>query len=110
MEASRTDVTSLHSLLVLLAYYLNVVPNFATIVEPLHSLLREGVSFQWGNEQEGAFASVKLDTQLHSPHSFRYDAAYPHHNSCLSLRITHGSAMHTSRRNKNHLIRIANTL
>lgn len=46
MQASPpTNITSLRSLLGLLTYYVKFVPNFATIVEPLHVLLRKDVPF-----------------------------------------------------------------
>ena len=77
MQASPpTDITSLSLLIGLLTYYLKFVPNFATIVEPLHALLRKDVSFQWKTAQKEAFAAVR-DLIRNSDPLAVFDVAQP---------------------------------
>lgn len=54
------NVTELRSFLGLASYYLKFVPHFSTVVEPLRRLLREGVQFTWGPEQQKAFETIKF--------------------------------------------------
>ena len=54
-----TNVTELRSFLGLLTYYGKFLPNLSTLLAPLYKLLRKGVSWQWGNAQDGAFRKSK---------------------------------------------------
>ena len=54
-----TNVTELRSFLGLLTYYGKFLPNLSTLLAPLYKLLRKGVSWQWGNAQDGAFQKSK---------------------------------------------------
>ena len=54
-----TDISSLRSALGLFSYYRKFVRGFSVIAAPLHSLLRKGVSWSWGSEQEHAYADLK---------------------------------------------------
>ena len=36
-----------------------LIPNFATIAEPLRAISRQGVPFVWGSEQETSFQELK---------------------------------------------------
>lgn len=47
------------SLIALLSYYRRFCDSFSTIVEPLNRLLRKGISFEWGQEQEDSFQVIK---------------------------------------------------
>ena len=46
------DISSLRSALGLFSYYRKFVKGFSVIASPLHSLLRKGVSWHWGDEQQ----------------------------------------------------------
>lgn len=54
-----TNVTELKSFLGLLNYYNKFLPNLATLLAPLHELLRHDVSWKWNKEQEAAFKKAK---------------------------------------------------
>jgi len=43
----------------ILNYYHRFLPDAATILEPLHQLLRKGSTWQWQKEQQEAFAKSK---------------------------------------------------
>ena len=53
------DVSQLRAFLGMLNYYHRFLPDVATILEPLHQLLRKGSTWQWGKEQQEAFATSK---------------------------------------------------
>ena len=36
-----------------------LIPNFATIAEPLRAISRQGVPFVWGSEHETSFQELK---------------------------------------------------
>ncbi|XP_033992105.1 uncharacterized protein K02A2.6-like [Trematomus bernacchii] len=56
MEAPNpTNVTELKSYLGLLNYYNTFLPNLATLLAPLHELLRQDVRWTWQKKQEEAF-------------------------------------------------------
>ena len=59
-----TNVSELRSYLGMLNYYLNYLPDLATVSEPLHRLLRKGCTWKWGEEQSKSFcyASRTLST------------------------------------------------
>ena len=40
-------------------YLAKFIPNYAETVEPLRRLTRKGVKWQWGNEQNNAFETLK---------------------------------------------------
>lgn len=54
-----TNVTELKSYLGLLNYYNKFLPNLATLLAPLHELLRQDVRWKWEKEQEEAFQKSK---------------------------------------------------
>ena len=54
-----TCVTELRSFLGMVNYYNMYLPDMATQTEPLHSLLRKGVVWEWSGECEAAFKKVK---------------------------------------------------
>ncbi|XP_041651122.1 uncharacterized protein K02A2.6-like [Cheilinus undulatus] len=65
MEApAPTNVTELKSYLGLLNYYNKFLPNLATLLAPLHELLRQDVKWTWKQKQEEAFQRSKA--LLHS--------------------------------------------
>ncbi|OXA62446.1 Retrovirus-related Pol polyprotein from transposon opus [Folsomia candida] len=41
-------------------WYSSFIKNFASIASPLYKLLKKGISFKWGLEQEQAFQALKL--------------------------------------------------
>ena len=53
------DVSQLRAFLGMLNYYNRFLPDVATILEPLHQLLRKGSKWQWKKEQQEAFAKSK---------------------------------------------------
>ena len=53
------DVSQLRAFLGMLNYYHRFLPDVATILEPLHQLLRKGSKWQWQKEQQEAFAKSK---------------------------------------------------
>ena len=54
-----TTVTELKAYLGLLNYYHKFLPNLSTVLAPVHKLLRKGVQWQWGEEQEASFQQSK---------------------------------------------------
>ena len=53
------DVSQLRTSLGMLNYYHRFLPDVATILKPLHQLLRKGSKLQWQKEQQEAFAKSK---------------------------------------------------
>ena len=49
------NVTQLRELLGMLNYYHSFLPDVATVLEPLHKLLRQGTKWCWKTEQQVAF-------------------------------------------------------
>ena len=49
------DVTQLRAFLGMLNYYYRFLPDAATILEPLHNLLRKGRAWKWNREQQEEF-------------------------------------------------------
>ena len=56
---SPTSVSELQAYLGMLNYYEKFLDNRATILEPLHELLRDKQTWKWGPEQENAFQASK---------------------------------------------------
>ena len=59
-----TNVTELKSFLGLLNYYHKFLPDLATLLAPLHQLLRKDTKWMWTERQEEAF--IKAKSLLHS--------------------------------------------
>ena len=59
-----TNVTELKSFLGLLNYYHKFLPDVATVLAPLHQLLRKDTTWKWSQNQEKAFQQAKA--MLHS--------------------------------------------
>uniref|UniRef100_A0A1X7SFR9 Reverse transcriptase RNase H-like domain-containing protein n=1 Tax=Amphimedon queenslandica TaxID=400682 RepID=A0A1X7SFR9_AMPQE len=59
-----TNVTELKSFLGLLNYYHKFLPDVATVLSPLHLLLRKDTPWKWSQDQEKAFQKAKA--MLHS--------------------------------------------
>ena len=55
----QKDVSQLRAFLGMLSYYHWFLPDVATVLEPLHQLLRKGSKWQWLEEQKVAFAKAK---------------------------------------------------
>ena len=53
------DVSQLCAFLGMLNYYHRFIPDAATVLEPLHQLLRKGTNWQWLEEQQIAFEKAK---------------------------------------------------
>lgn len=53
------NVKQLQASLGLFGYYRRFVPNFATVAEPLHALLRKNQPWSWTKAQDAAFDSLK---------------------------------------------------
>lgn len=56
---SPSDLNHLRSLLGMISYYRNFIPNMADVLSPMYELLKKDVNFQWGTEQENSFAIIK---------------------------------------------------
>ena len=56
---SPTNVTQLRSFLGMVNYYGKFLPNLATVLAPLHLLLRRGHRWIWGHAQSTAFTECK---------------------------------------------------
>ena len=71
-----TNVTELKSFLGLLNYYHKFLPDLATLLAPLHQLLRKDTKWMWTERQEEAFKKAK--SLLHSDSLLvHYDEAKP---------------------------------
>ena len=57
--ASPVNKAQLRSFLGLSSYYRRFIKDYARLASPLTMLLREGQCFQWGSEQQQAFAKLK---------------------------------------------------
>ncbi|KAF7664139.1 hypothetical protein LDENG_00188000 [Lucifuga dentata] len=66
---------SLRSFLGLLSWYDKFLPNYATVVEPLHACLRE-TDFKWTDEAQSSFLTVK-NMLLNSPTLALFDPNLP---------------------------------
>jgi len=53
------DVSQLRAFLGMTNYYHRFLPDVATVLEPLHQLLRKGSKWQWLEEQQEAFEEAK---------------------------------------------------
>ena len=58
-DLSPIDISSLRSALGLFSYYRKFVKGFSVIASPLRSLLRKGVPWHWGEEQQNYFSELK---------------------------------------------------
>lgn len=56
-----TNVSELKTYLGIINYYHKFIPNVATILEPLHILLRNGQEWKWTTEQQNAFERTKIE-------------------------------------------------
>jgi hypothetical protein len=53
------NARQLRSFLGLAGYYRRCVPKFIKVADPLHKLLKKDVRFEWNEEQENAFQTLK---------------------------------------------------
>ena len=54
-----SKVAELQTFLGMVVYFSSFIPYYASIAAPLFQLLRKGVKWNWGPEQEHAFQSAK---------------------------------------------------
>ena len=54
-----TNVSELRSYLGLLNYYGQFLPNFSSVLAPMHELLQKNINFKWGKSQQDAFKKSK---------------------------------------------------
>jgi len=61
-----TNVATVQQFIGIASYYRCYIANFAQIAAPLHQLTQKGIQFDWNQECENAFASLKsrLSTAL----------------------------------------------
>jgi hypothetical protein len=52
-------VIEIHSFLGLVGYYRWFVQNFSSIAKPLTRLTEKGVDFEWDNDREDSFQTLK---------------------------------------------------
>ena len=67
------NVSELKSFLGILNYFHRYIPDAATLLEPLHYLLRKDVKWTWGKKQSESFKHVK--DSLCSKVLIHYDTA-----------------------------------
>ncbi len=60
-----TTATQVRSFLGAVQFYSEFIPSLADLVEPMQGLLREGNSFEWGEECKQAFEAVKSKISEH---------------------------------------------
>ena len=60
----------------MLNYYQSYLPNLSSVAEPMHRLLRKGVSWKWGQDQNDSFAATK-DMLIKSPLLVHFDPSLP---------------------------------
>lgn len=70
------DVSELRSFLGLLNYYGKFLPNLASTLHPLHSLLQTGRSWNWSHQCQVAFESAKK-ALVQAPLLVHYDPDIP---------------------------------
>lgn len=75
-----SNIDELRKFLGLINYYHRFVPNMATVLEPLHKLLRNGETFKWTKEQTEAFMKAK--------ESLMSTKILVHYDPDLPLRLT----------------------
>jgi len=56
---SPTNKSQIRSILGMFSFYRQYVPHYASISSQLHELVKNDVSFTWGEEQESAFRKLK---------------------------------------------------
>ena len=71
-----TNVAELQSFLGLVSFSARFLPDFATTVEPLRKLTRQGTEWQWGKEENEAFEALKNQLANASMMAF-YDKEAP---------------------------------
>jgi hypothetical protein len=54
-----TDIGEVRSFLGMAGYYRQLVPEYATLAEPLHRLTRKDVEWTWGGPEQAAFQALK---------------------------------------------------
>ena len=54
-----TNISELRAFLGMVNYYHSFVPNLATVIEPLHVLLRKGIRWNWSDECQEVFDKLK---------------------------------------------------
>ncbi|XP_047037979.1 uncharacterized protein K02A2.6-like [Helicoverpa zea] len=54
------NVSQLRALLGFINYYARFIPNLSTILHPLHSLLKKGVTWVWSESCNAAFEEIKV--------------------------------------------------
>ena len=54
-----TNTTELRLFLGLLNYYRKFIPNLATMIHPLNTLLCQGAQWKWSNQCEVSFKETK---------------------------------------------------
>ena len=57
--ATPTDKKGVERHLGTVNYLGKFIPNFATIIQPIRTLLRNDTDFQWSFEQDKAFQEIK---------------------------------------------------
>ncbi len=76
MAPKPKDQAQLRSFLGLIHYYGKFIPNLATTLQPLNSLLQAGKTWKWTAECERAFQQAK-DSLVSAPVLAHYDPKLP---------------------------------
>ncbi len=71
-----SEAVQLHSLLGLLSWYNKFIPNFALVVMPLHTCLKDENGFHWSEEAQQSLTEVKT-LLIHSPALALFDPELP---------------------------------
>lgn len=76
-----TNVSEVKAFLGLVNYYGKFVRNISSILEPLYGLLKSGIEFEWSNECEKAFQSIK-QLLREAPVLAHWDPSLPTYVTC----------------------------
>ncbi len=71
-----SEAVQLHSLLGLLSWYNKFIPNFASVVMPLRTCLKDENGFHWSEEAQQSLTEVKT-LLIHSPALALFDPGLP---------------------------------
>jgi transposase InsO family protein len=64
------DVKGIQSFLGMIGYFRSFIKNFAEIARPMYDLLKKGIAFVWGKEQQKAFELLKAQLMAEPVLSF----------------------------------------
>jgi site-specific DNA-cytosine methylase len=72
-----TSVAELQSVLGFMGYYRSFVPNYSQLQQPLNTLLKKGVKWEWTQEHQSAYDALKLALCQEGNALRRFDESLP---------------------------------